>query len=179
MPSTQWDVRAILPLSLSAFVVWLACGLTMAFGREALGLETALRTRCDCRSCLRRARLFPLLHAVPRELLARRRCLLHRVHHHPGRRARRPGVREELRDVWKHSRHVAAVPVDLRGDLSDGNLDRRAFRSAFGWSSWGGDQSAAVTAAPRHSSVRSRPQADEGATQRRPCRRPRRRAEPQ
>ncbi len=43
MPSTQWDVRAILPLSLSAFVVWLACGLTMAFGREALGLETALR----------------------------------------------------------------------------------------------------------------------------------------
>src|SRR5271165_6979725 len=41
--STQWNVKAILPLSLSAFVVWLACGLTMAFGREALGLETALR----------------------------------------------------------------------------------------------------------------------------------------
>jgi len=43
MTSTQWDVRAVFPLSLGEFVVWLACGLTMAFGREALGLETALK----------------------------------------------------------------------------------------------------------------------------------------
>jgi hypothetical protein len=37
------DVKAVFLLSLSAFVVWLACGLTMAFGRSAFGLETALR----------------------------------------------------------------------------------------------------------------------------------------
>jgi hypothetical protein len=30
-------------LLLSAFVVWLACGLTMALGRSAFGLETALK----------------------------------------------------------------------------------------------------------------------------------------
>ncbi len=42
MTGAQWDVRAVLPLSLSAFIVWLACGLTMAFGRAALGLDAAL-----------------------------------------------------------------------------------------------------------------------------------------
>jgi hypothetical protein len=41
--SARSDIEAVLLLSLSAFVVWLACGLTMAFGRSAFGLETALR----------------------------------------------------------------------------------------------------------------------------------------
>ena len=91
------DVRAVLPLSLSAFLVWLACGLTMAFGREALGLETGAQNPRDCRSCVRRAPLSPLFHVFPERYSVRRRCcLLHRVHHRPGRRARRPGVREEL-----------------------------------------------------------------------------------
>ena len=43
MTSAPPDVKAVFLLSLSAFVVWLACGLTMAFGRSAFGLETALR----------------------------------------------------------------------------------------------------------------------------------------
>jgi hypothetical protein len=41
--SARSHIKAVLLLSLSAFVVWLACGLTMAFGRSAFGLETALR----------------------------------------------------------------------------------------------------------------------------------------
>jgi hypothetical protein len=43
MTSTRPDVKDVFMLSLGAFVVWLACGLTMAFGQSALGLETALR----------------------------------------------------------------------------------------------------------------------------------------
>ncbi len=43
MTSVRSDVRAIPLLFLSAFAVWLACGLTMAFGRPTLGLETTLR----------------------------------------------------------------------------------------------------------------------------------------
>ncbi|HKN30651.1 MAG TPA: hypothetical protein VJY34_23360 [Roseiarcus sp.] len=43
MTGVRFHWRAVLPLSIGAFVVWLACGLTMAFGRPALGLETALR----------------------------------------------------------------------------------------------------------------------------------------
>ncbi len=43
MTSPPPDVKAVFLLSLSAFVVWLACGLVMAFGRPALGLETTLR----------------------------------------------------------------------------------------------------------------------------------------
>ena len=35
--------KTLLVLSLSAFVVWLACGLTIALGRGTLGLETTLR----------------------------------------------------------------------------------------------------------------------------------------
>ncbi len=41
--STRSDVKVAFLLSLSAFVVWLACGLTMALGRPAFGLETTLR----------------------------------------------------------------------------------------------------------------------------------------
>jgi hypothetical protein len=37
------DAKTALLLSLHAFVIWLACGLTMALGRPALGLETTLR----------------------------------------------------------------------------------------------------------------------------------------
>jgi len=37
------NVKAVFLLSVSAFVVWLACGLVMAFGRPAVGLETTLR----------------------------------------------------------------------------------------------------------------------------------------
>ncbi|HME83051.1 MAG TPA: hypothetical protein VKG91_00470 [Roseiarcus sp.] len=43
MTTTRSDIKAVLLLSLSAFIIWLACGLTMAFGRSAFGLETALR----------------------------------------------------------------------------------------------------------------------------------------
>ena len=43
MTSTRSNVKSILSLTVGAFVVWLACGLTMAFGRPALGLETTLR----------------------------------------------------------------------------------------------------------------------------------------
>ncbi|HKN31085.1 MAG TPA: hypothetical protein VJY34_25710 [Roseiarcus sp.] len=35
--------KAFLVLWLHAFVVWLACGLTIAIGREAFGMETTLR----------------------------------------------------------------------------------------------------------------------------------------
>ena len=41
--NTQFDIQVVFLLSLGAFVVWLACGLTMAFGRPAFGLETTLR----------------------------------------------------------------------------------------------------------------------------------------
>jgi hypothetical protein len=43
MTSARLDVKAVFLLSLSAFVVWLACGLTMGLGRSAFGLETALK----------------------------------------------------------------------------------------------------------------------------------------
>ncbi len=43
MTSAPPNVKAVFLLSLSAFVVWLACGLVMAFGRPAFGLETTLR----------------------------------------------------------------------------------------------------------------------------------------
>ncbi len=43
MPSTQIDIHAAALLSLGAFVVWLACGLTIALGRPAFGVETTLR----------------------------------------------------------------------------------------------------------------------------------------
>lgn len=82
MTSTQWDVRAVFPLSLGAFVVWLACGLTMAFGREALGLETALKLHAIAAPVFA-ALASPLFHAVPASYSARGRCLLHRVHHRP------------------------------------------------------------------------------------------------
>ncbi len=43
MRGVPFHGRAALPLAVGAFVVWLACGLTMAFGRPAFGLETTLR----------------------------------------------------------------------------------------------------------------------------------------
>ena len=43
MTSARLDAKAVFMLSLSAFVVWLACGLTMGLGRSAFGLETALK----------------------------------------------------------------------------------------------------------------------------------------
>ena len=43
MTGASFDTKPVLLLSLNAFVIWLACGLTMAFGRSAFGLETALR----------------------------------------------------------------------------------------------------------------------------------------
>ena len=45
MTNAAPDVKAVFLLSLSAFVVWLACGLTMVFGRSVFGLEAALRIR--------------------------------------------------------------------------------------------------------------------------------------
>ena len=50
MTSALPDVKAVFLLSLSAFVVWLACGLTMAFGRPALGLETTTNLRQEGRA---------------------------------------------------------------------------------------------------------------------------------
>jgi hypothetical protein len=43
MPGTGFQRRSALAILIGAFAVWLACGLTMAFGRPALGLETTLR----------------------------------------------------------------------------------------------------------------------------------------
>ena len=42
--SQRWaNAHTVLVLSLHAFAVWLACGLTIAFGRPAFGTETALQ----------------------------------------------------------------------------------------------------------------------------------------
>ena len=42
--SLRWaNAHALLVLSIHAFVVWLACGLTIALGREPLGTEMTLR----------------------------------------------------------------------------------------------------------------------------------------
>ncbi len=43
MTRAGFQRRAALPLTVGAFVIWLACGLTMAFGRQALGLETTMK----------------------------------------------------------------------------------------------------------------------------------------
>jgi hypothetical protein len=45
MTGVRFNSRVALPLPLAvgALVIWLACGLTIAFGRPALGVETTLR----------------------------------------------------------------------------------------------------------------------------------------
>ena len=42
MPARTNPMIAI-PLTLHAFIIWAVCGLTVALGREFLGLETALK----------------------------------------------------------------------------------------------------------------------------------------
>ena len=46
MQAERWQVwrnaRTVVVLSLHAFIVWFACGLTIALGREAFGMETTL-----------------------------------------------------------------------------------------------------------------------------------------
>ena len=41
-PKRLSGARTLVVLSLHAFVIWLACGLTIALGREVLGMETTL-----------------------------------------------------------------------------------------------------------------------------------------
>ena len=65
MQAERWQVwrnpRPVVVLSLHAFIVWFACGLTIALGREALGVETSpsqstrspprpSQRSCPCRS---------------------------------------------------------------------------------------------------------------------------------
>jgi hypothetical protein len=123
------NVKAVLLLSLSAFVVWLACGLTMAFGRSAFGLETALRIHAIAAPVFaalvslayfaRFPAVTPLVAAafVTAFIIVLDAALVAPVFE------KSYAMFSSVLETW------LPFSVDLCGDVSDGNLDHPTFQT--------------------------------------------------